>query len=170
MKELQKMIIATAINEHQYQRVIFLEPLDFQNFPEHDFRGWYSIISSNKGDVFNIYKQFLTNDSTRWVGSYPMNAIAFVNLEKFAIYLVENRFKIVFGNLLNDLVMKSNSDIEMSMIQEFQIEITRIDVFTLADSFLEYLGHHSSDYTKSRIEAYLKWRDNRVNQIKQSIK
>lgn len=81
--------------------------------------------------------------------------------------IMENRFKLVFAKLLDKLVIATDSDIERSLIEEYQLELGQ-DVFVLGDSFLEYLGHHASSYTKSRVQDYLNWRDGRVQQIKQT--
>ena len=171
MKQLEKDILAIAINENQYDRISFLEPNDFNNYTGFQFRDCYKTIQELKGDARSIYLRLLKSplESIFELQNQLTNAVVFCNLEKLAVYLVEIRFRKVFSVLLDDLVMHSDSDIEMSMIQEYQLEIVDADIFVLTDHFLEYLGHHSSDYTKTRMEAYLKWRDGRIETIKTKI-
>ncbi len=170
MKELQRMIISTVINEQQYKRISFLDVADFEDYPGYEFRKYYKAVVFHKGNPIELYRHFLNDPNLDWMQTECFYPIAFFNLEKLSIYLVENRFRKVFSVLLDDLVMKSGNDIEMSMVQEYQLEITRTDIFLLSDSFMEYLGHHASDYTKSRVEAYLKWRDGRAKEIKNCIR
>ena len=164
------MIIATIINDQQYQRVSFLESADFDNYADYRFREYYQVVKENNGDAIKLYEHFFLKLSLEWLSNEVFYPLAHFNLENLAIYLVEQRFKKVFSRLLNDLVAVSSSDIEIRMIEEFQLEINREDIFILGDSFLEYLGHHASDHTKNRMEAYLKWRDNRAMEIKKHLK
>jgi len=172
MKKLEQDIMSIILNEGQYSRVSFLESSDFNNYQEFNFKDCFSLIEQLKCNAIDIHIKMIKSPlkSILWLQSYPINSVVLCNLEKLCIYLIEIRFKKVFGVLLDDLILKSKSDIERSMIEEYQMEITRTDIFVLADSFMEYLGHHASDYSKSRVEAYLKWRDKRVSNIKNHLK
>jgi len=171
MKQLEKDIMSIILNEGQYDRISFLEAEDFNNYSGFNFKDCFKLIEELKGNVMSIHIKIIKSPlkSIYMMQQEPINSVVLCNLEKFAIYLIEIRFKKVFSILLNDLILNSKSDIEKSMIEEYQLEITRTDIFVLTDSFLEYLGHHSSDYTKSRVNAFLNWRDRRVMKIKSKI-
>ena len=168
MKQLEKDIMAIILNAGQYDRISFLEAEDFNNYSGFNFRDCFKLVEELKGNVMSIHIKMIQSPlkSIYVMQQEPINSVVLCNLEKFAIYLIEIRFKKVFSILLDDLILNSKSDIEKSMIEEYQLEITRTDIFVLTDSFLEYLGHHSSDYTKSRVEAFLKWREKKVMKIK----
>lgn len=171
MKQLEKDIMAIILNEGQYDRISFLEADDFNNYSGFNFRDCFKLIEDLKGDIVSIHIKMIKSPlkSIYVMQQEPINSVVLCNLEKFSIYLIEIRFKKVFSILLDDLILNSKSDIEKSMIEEYQLEITRTDIFVLTDSFLEYLGHHSSDYTKIRVDAFLKWREKKVIKIKNKI-
>lgn len=166
MKELERQLMVIAINEGQYKRISFL---DADDFTDSYSKGLYMTIEQRSGDVMSTYLHLTLNrlESFLWLQSQIINPVTFYNLERVGMMIMENRFKLVFAKLLDKLVIATNSDIERSLIKEYQLELGQ-DVFVLGDSFLEYLGHHASSYTKSRVQDYLNWRDGRVQQIKQT--
>ena len=165
MKELERQLMVIAINEGQYKRISFLEPNDFTDLYS---KGLYMTIEQRSGDVMSTYLYLTLNslESFLWLQSQIINPVTYSNLERVAMMIMENRFKLVFAKLLDKLVIATDSDIERSLIEEYQLELSQ-DVFVLGDSFLEYLGHHASSYTKLRVNDYINWRDGRVEQIKQ---
>jgi hypothetical protein len=167
MKELERELMVIAINDGQYDRISFLESIDFTDFYS---KSLYTTIEERSGDVMSTYLHLTLNslESFIWLQSQPINPVTFCNMESIAILILQNRFKKEFAKLLDKLVVATDSDIERSLIEEFQLELDQ-DVFVLGDSFLEYLGHHASDHTKTRVSDYLSWRDGRVSRVKEIV-
>tara|TARA_R110000803_G_scaffold207586_1_gene275612 strand:- start:155 stop:658 length:504 start_codon:yes stop_codon:yes gene_type:complete len=164
MVELERQLMVIAINEGQFERISFLSSDDFTDSYS---KSLYTTIEERSGDVMSTYLHLTLNslESFIWLQSQMINGTIFCNLERIAILILEKRFKKEFAKLLDKLVVATDSDIERSLIEEFQLELDQ-DVFVLGDSFLEYLGHHASSHTKSRVQDYLTWRDGRSEQIK----
>jgi hypothetical protein len=168
MKELERQLMVIAINEGQYSRISFLSSSDFV----HDsYKALYTIAEERSGDAMGIYLHLVKSSLESFISlqTEPINATIYCNMERIAIKMVEERFRSVFAKLIDKLVIETDNDIERSLLEEYQLEIVKQDIFLLGDSVAEYLGRFASDYSISRIESYIGWRDNRVSQIKQVV-
>lgn len=167
MKELQGLIIGSVVSENKYKEVSFLEPEDFTNYPQKPYRDYYKLIqeSNRKPDVFLSLVQTCKNRDVQLMDEVLVLS-AYHNLFKYALHLLEQRFKNTLSSLLVNLSLNTNNTLESNLLDEQNLLILNEDIFVIGDNLLEYLGHQASNNTTKRISDYLKWRNKRIENVK----
>ena len=162
---IERQIISSVYSEEMYQDVQFLEPNDFTN-PL--YRHLWKLIQESEGDTLKV---LLSIDNPTQVQYHDevrraMAGVSMARVGQMGLYLVERRFKTLFTILFEDLMSKTKSDVEKSMIVEVWKSIEKEDIFILSDNVLAYLGDHATKYTTERINAFISYRTKRINDIK----
>jgi hypothetical protein len=170
MKELQGMIIGSIVGENQYKKVSFLEAEDFTNYPDKPYRDYYKLIQKSecKPDVFLSLLQQCKNRNIQLMDEVLVLS-AYHNLHKYALYLLEIRFKSTLSSLLVNLSLDSKNVLESSLLDEINSGIIKEDIFVVGDNILDYLGRQASSNTTNRINSYISWRNKRIKLTKTII-
>lgn len=173
MIELEKLIIGSCFGEDQYRRVKFLEPDDFNNYPSQPYREYFKILKKVDADDMVLSECIVKTRDKRLRSLLVMeiHSLGCNYPERKALLLLEMRFKRLLSSLLYNLSSTTKKTAERELLNEAILVLANEDtnVFDLSDHLLEYLGVHASDYTKSRINSFLSYRDKRANYAKQII-
>ena len=167
MKELEGLILGSIVSENKFKEVSFLESKDFNNYQDKPYRKYFEIIedSKNKPDVYYSLIKGCKKSKLNVINEVLILS-AYHNLFKYALELLEHRFKSTLSGLLVNLSLNTKNVLESNLLDEANSLILKEDIFKLGDNLLEYLGHQASDNTKSRINDYLSWRNKRIERIK----
>lgn len=166
MKEVEKMIIDSCYGEEQYKKVSFLEPNDFA---DRNYRKYFHLMKESKGDIVKLMASIHNQKQILSIVFQLCSVSGVNNVQKFALLLLEIRFKYLLAILLTELSVKTQNHLEASLLNNLTLSISSVDIFDLSDSLLEYLGHQASNYTKSRINSFLQYRDERIRKAKEVI-
>ena len=171
MKELEQIIIGSCFGEDQYKKVSFLEPEDFTNYPNKPFREYFKLLKKTKAES-NYLVECLSvcNDKNVYlILCQQNNLLGANNIDRFAIKLLEVRFKTLLIDLLTKLSYNSKNALEAELLNASLMSIPRVDIFDLSDNIIEYLGVHIAANTRNRIESFIKYRNDRVQKAKEVI-
>ena len=171
MKELEQMIIGSCFGEDQYRQISFLEANDFTNYPEKPFREFWKLLEINKAYDLTLMKVLSKCQDQHLKNLLMLNCdvVAAANLHRYALCLLETRFKALLITLLVNLSNDSKNALEVELLSHCQVAVIKEDLFDLSDNLIEYLGSQASEGTKRRINDFLKYRDRRVNEAKKVI-
>lgn len=171
MREIEELVIGCCILEDNFKKVSFLEPNDFNNHIDKPYRDFFKLIKST-GAKKNTFIEALSNPESKRFRSLlneSFHMTASNSPEILGLKLLEFRFKKVLADLLSNLSARSKNALECDLLNRVSMKINTINVFDLADNIIEYLGVHASESTKSRINSYIQYRDNRVKEAKEVI-
>ena len=171
MKELEQIIIGSIFGEDQYRKVSFLEPDDFSNYPSKPYREYFKLIKEVDADeecLVEALSKCKDMNLKLMMFTYS-TSLGANNPERYAVKLVEIRFKRVFALLVHNLSLSTKKDSERALLNEASLMVNDADVFELSDYLLEYLGHHATDYTIGRINSFLSYRNKRLDTVKKVI-
>ena len=171
MRELEEMIIGSCFGEDQYYKVSFLEPEDFTDYPNHPYREYFTLLKKVKADRMCLIQALSVckNENMKMMMGRYVTAMGVNCIDRYALKLLEIRFKTLLASLLSDLYMHSKKDVERDLLNEASLQIIDTDIFDLSDYLLEYFGAHASEYTKRRINSFLTYRNKRIDTAKQII-
>ena len=166
-EEIERRIISTSLGEGSFELVKFLRNEDFSS---KSYAEMFSIMkkSHEEGSVLKSYldKSFLElckqNDLTTDLASYS-------NIQYLAVLLSELSFKRLLLNLLGKLSLASKNRLEVDLLNELNVEVSRRDIFDMNEILIEYLGVHASENTLTRINQYLDYVKNRILEIKRIV-
>ena len=171
MKELEQIIISTCFGEDQYKKVSFLEPEDFTNYPSKPYKEYFKLlkeVDANELCLVEALSKCKNNNLKLMMFQYS-TSLGANNIDRYAVKLLEIRFKTLLASLVNHLAIHTNKDAERDLLNEASLLIIDSDVFDLSDYLLEYLGAHASNYTKGRINDFLSYRNRRLETVKKVI-
>jgi len=170
MKELEGMVLGSIVSENQFNKVSFLEAEDFNNYPDKPYRNYFKLVkeSGGKPDALVSLIKICKEKGIKFMDDLSYLS-AYHNLSRYALFMLETRFKNTLSSLLVDLSLSTNNALESDILNEVNSSIIKEDIFVLGDNILDYLGHQGSDITVSRIKSYLDWRNNRIETTKKII-
>lgn len=173
MKELEGIIIGSCFGEDQYKKVSFLEPEDFTNYPYKPFREYFKLLKKTKAES-NYLVECLSvcNDKNIYLLLCQQNNLLGANnIDRFAIKLLEVRFKTLLMGLLTNLSFSSQKTVERELLNEACLTLGSVetDVFDLSDNIIEYIGVHISPHTENRVKSFLSYRNKRMETAKKVI-
>ncbi len=165
MKRIEKNIISSVFDSQSYNRVSFLEPDDF-NSPR--AKAFWELISSHNGDIVNVVLDLEERDRKDLIEDIlHMGTVMEVNMTKrMSLILLEMRFKRLLKRHLYNLSLKSDNPLEQSLLKECFEAVEENDVFDLMYNIKDYLGFHRSDYTSTEIDKFIKYVEDRIEQVK----
>lgn len=171
MKELEQIIIGSCFGEDQYKKVSFLEPEDFNNYPDKPYREYFKILKETKAESMCLVEALskCKDRSIQMMMGQHVSVLGANCIDRYALKLLEMRFKRLLSKLLYDLSIYTKKDAERDLLNEAVMSVIKSDVFVLSDSLIEYLGAHGSDYTKRRINSFLEYRNRRIETAKKVI-
>jgi hypothetical protein len=157
---IQRSIIAGSVAEGKFERVSFLEPSDFDFIHEPIWK----VILDAKGDLITVYK----NSKTEYFKIYL--AADYTYIERYALFLLETRFKTLLIALLMDIAQKSKDATEGLILTNTIKEINEgeKDVFELIDNVPEYLKPFVSSNAYDRVmkmQEYVNKRGEKVKEV-----
>ena len=166
-EEIERRIISTSLGEGSFELVKFLRKEDFSS---KSYAEMFSIMkkSHEEGSVLKSYldNSFLElckqNDLTTDLASYS-------NIQYLAVLLSELSFKRLLLNLLGKLSLASKNRLEVDLLNELNVEVSRRDIFDMNEILIEYLGVHASENTLTRINQYLDYVKDRILEIKRIV-
>ena len=173
MIELEKTIIGSCFGEDQFKKVSFLEPDDFTNYPQKPYREYFKLLKKTNAEQDCLIEclQHCEDKGIYNLLCEQTNLLGLNNIDRFALKLLEMRFKALLMDLLTKLSMTSKKSVERELLREACLTLVKpeTDVFELSDNLQEYIGVHISDHTKNRLDSFLTYRDKRVEKAKQTI-
>ena len=173
MKELEQLIIGSCFGEDQYRKVSFLEPEDFTNYPDKPYREYFKVLKKANADSQCLAECIVKakDKRLRELLVSEIHSLGANTPDRLGLKLLEVRFKILFADLLNGLAIHSKKNAERELLGEALMTLVKedTDIFDISDHILEYLGVHASDFTQSRINSFLSYRDKRVHNAKKVI-
>lgn len=171
MKEIEQLIISSVFGEDNYRKVSFLEPNDFKDYPTKPFRSLWKLIDEHKAydlTVLTILAKSKNEDLKQFMLG-QCDIVTATHIQRYALILLENRFKTLFLTLLVKLSNDVLNVLERQLLGEIQSEVLKQDIFELTDNVIDYLGSQGSDTTKNRINDFISYRDKRANEAKRII-
>ena len=171
MKELEKIIIGSCFGEDQFKKVSFLEPEDFNNYPAKPYKEYFKLLKEVDANELCLVEALskCNNKNLKLMMFEYSTSLGANNPDRYAVKLLEIRFKTLLASLLSHLSIHTNKDAERDLLNEASLLIIDSDVFDLSDYLIEYLGAHASNYTKSRINDFLGYRNRRLETVKKVI-
>ena len=166
MSVIEKEIIATVLSQEEYKQVRFLEPKYFTDTMNQKI---WQLILKFKGDTLEMVARLEATERHHWMNVVANGCLGTwsTNISQMGLKLVEMRFERFFIILITDLIGKSQSMVEKSLLSEIRQVVGDKDIFDLSDSALDYLGDHSSDMVKKRINDFIEYRNKRIGKIKE---
>ncbi len=163
---LEREIISTCYSEEMYNECKFLEPKDFQN---KNLRTLWEMLQHEKGDIVKVFNSIDSKTRTSVISEIQAASMgsSHTRVAQMALCLVEKRFKALFKRTLSELLGKVSNTSEKSLIMDCFKSVEKEDVFILSDHVLDYIGQHASTYTTERINAFLDYRNKRIDTIRQ---
>lgn len=162
MSYLEQMILGACYGEENIHRLSFLEHSDFT--------------VKIYGKLFHEIKKHgtmidavLNNHNLKDAMIAYSTLMGTLHPERLGLRLMEARFKTLLGVLLLKLSEDSNNALEVAILDEAITKIKTADIFDLSDYLLEYLGHQASPNTTNRINAFLRYRNERIATAKKVI-
>lgn len=168
---LEATIISSIFGQDNYEEVSFLRAEDFTDYKGKLYRRFWELIREEKAYNLTVYRLALKTENKGLISILEdeIQIVAYNNVQRIAVLMVERRFKRLLNELLCQLSSKSKSRLERELLIELQMAVKDEDIFDLSDGMIEYLGVHCSDYALKYLNGFLKYRDDRVSEVKKVI-
>ena len=165
MAMIENEILASVYSEEMYNEVKFLEAKDFSKAEN---RALWVLIQQCDGDTIEMIKRMSRLQRVSWTNAVQAACLGVANYKvaQMGCKLVELRFERVLITLLDDLIVKAQSKIEIAMLQEIKSVVGKNNIFELAEGSAEYVKQHASTYTIQRLKDFREYVDKRFNTIK----
>lgn len=162
---VESTIIETIFSEDTYHKVSFLKPIDFSNKL---YKELWKVLEEFEGDIMRaitILEVSKKKDIVEMI--HTECGMSGVNgLVKRALLVKEMSYKRLLLRLLSDLSFKSKNALESTLINECLLAVNESDIFILSEGILDYIGSHASNLTDQRINGYLNYIKEDIEQIK----
>ena len=152
---LEDEIISSVYSEKMYDRVKFLEVKDFEKVEN---RCLWLLIQKYKGDVELMMTRGSSSERASWTKLVRLAClgVAWGNVDKIALKLVEMRFSRLLIKLLDELIGKSRSAVERHYLEDLRGGVTDADIFDLIANAEDYLTEKAQDESTPRAKQRLK--------------
>lgn len=162
---IEEEIISSVFSEEMFDQVKFLEIKDFEN-PQNQML--WRFISECQGDTIAMIARMSHTERLQWTNACQRAClgVASYKVAEMGFKLVELKFERLFIQLVEELIGRSENQVEKLLLTDLITAVTSEDIFALSDHAGEYIGQHASTYTKIRFEDFIKYRQRRIEKIK----
>ena len=163
---IEEEIISSVFSEEMFEEVKFLEVKDFQNPVNQTL---WRFISEFQGDTVSMIARMNHTERVRYTNACQRAClgVACYKVSQMGLKLIELKFERLFIQLIEDLIAKSENKVEKLLLNDMINAVTSEDIFEISDHASEYIGNHASTFTKTRFDDFLKYRQKRIERIKQ---
>lgn len=168
-KELQRKIISGVLGEEQYQKVSFLEPIDFTDYGKGaDFRRWWNFIEQNEGSYAKILRSLSRKEKFEYLEAMELASLSdYSGIDRLGLLLLEINWREYLKIILLKSTEKTTDELELNLIMKVYHESDAIDVFDLLDWVPEYMEPHLKNENLMKIRSWKEYAELRIKKIKE---